>query len=161
MGATKALERDQPVHISQGTKRRRAAIVVVALLVHATLLVRGGSDPHKLFGFRPFNESDTWQAEIVRVLTDGERRPIDDGTWAYEWNQLVGTSKLQNPQHLRHASGGADATIDFLQRALDWIVDHTPDDPDTDHPEARVVVYRNTRGPEVHVLRSSTKGMTP
>ena len=156
--ATEDLEPSAPVRVPRRTKRLRAAAVVVALLLHGILLVRGGSDPHKLFGFRPFNESDTWQAEIVRVLANGERRPIDDGTWAYEWDELVGTSKLQSPQHLRHASAGADATLDFLQRALDWIVSHTPDDPETDHLEARVIVYRNTRGPEVHVLRSTTEG---
>lgn len=156
--ATRDLERTPAIDVPRRTRRRRAIAVVAVLLLHAALLARGGSDPHKLFGFRPFNESDTWQAEIVRVLTNGERRAIDDGTWAYEWNELVGTPKLKHPQHMRHASAGADATLDFLQRALDWIVENTPDDQDTDHLEARVVVYRNTRGPEVHRLRSASRG---
>jgi hypothetical protein len=128
-------------------------VLVVALLLHGVLLVRGGADPHKLFGFRPFNESDSWQADIVRVTADGERRPIDDGTWIHDWDDLVATNKLLRPNRLRHASAGADATIDFLARALDWVID-TAVDPDTVALEATVVVYRNTRGPEVVELRS-------
>lgn len=154
---TSVVESGRHVQVPRRTRRWRTIAIIAVLLLHGTLLIRGGSDPHKLFGFRPFNESDTWQAEIVRVFPNGERHAIDDGTWVYEWNELVGTPKLQSPQRMRHASAGADATLDFLQRALDWIVLHTPDDAETDHLEARVTVYRNTRGPEAHVLRSATK----
>jgi hypothetical protein len=138
-----------------GAGRRRVAkvVLVVALLLHGALLVRGGSDPHKLFGFRPFNESDAWQADILRVTADGDRRPIDDGTWLHDWDELVATNKLLRPGRPRHASAGADATLDFLQRALDWVVE-VVDDPDTVALEATVVVHRNTRGPETVELRS-------
>lgn len=129
-------------------------VFVGALAGHGGLLVRGGSDPHKLFGFRPFNESDTWKADIVRVTRNGERIPIDDGTWAYDWDELVGTSKLRGPGRLRHADAGADATIDFLVRALDWVMEQLPDDAETVALEATVTVFRNTRGPDVIVLRS-------
>lgn len=129
-------------------------VFVGAIAGHGALLVRGGSDPHKLFGFRPFNESDTWRADIVRVTRNGERIPIDDGTWAYDWDELVGTSKLRRPGRLRHADAGADATIDFLGRALDWVMEQLPEDAETVALEATVTVFRNTRGPEVIVLRS-------
>jgi hypothetical protein len=132
----------------------RKAVLVGALVLHGVLLVRGGSDPHKLFGFRPFNESDTWHAEIVRVAADGTRAAVDDGTWAYDWDELVGTPKLQGLGRTRHAAAGADATLDFLQRALDWSLDHIPDDPETVAFEATVTVSRTTRPPEVVVLRS-------
>jgi hypothetical protein len=136
--------------------RRRAAklVFVGALLVHGVLLVRAEADPHKLFGFRPFNESDSWRAEIVRVHADGSRIPVDDGTWAYDWDELASTPKLRNLGRLRHASAGAPASVDFLDRALDWAVDNIPDDPDTVALEARVTVFHNTRGPETIVLRS-------
>lgn len=119
--------------------------------------MRGGSDPHKLFGFRPFNESDTWQADIVRILGDGTRLPVDDGTWVYDWDELVGTSKLQRPSRTRHAAAGADATVDFLDKALAWAVGHVPDDPDTVALEAVVSITRNTRGPEIIVLHHETE----
>jgi hypothetical protein len=139
-------------------RRRFSKLVLVcAMLVHGALLVRGASDPHKLFGFRPFNESNTWQAEIVRVRADGARVPIDDGTWAYDWDELVGAPKLQQLEHLRHASAGARASVDFLRRALDWAVAHIPEDSETVALEATVTVFHNTRGPEVVVLRSADR----
>lgn len=146
-----------PRQAGRGRRRVVAAVFVVVLAVQGVLLVRGGSDPHKLFGFRPFNESDTWQADIVRVLDDDTRLPIDDGTWVYDWDELVGTPKLQRPGRLRHASAGADATVDFLERALDWVTDRIPDDPDTVALEATVTVFRNTRGPEIIELRSEVE----
>lgn len=136
-------------------RRTAAKIVLVgALCLQAVLLVRGGSDPHKLFGFRPFNESDTWQAEVVRVHEDGSRHPVTDGTWPYDWDELVDVAKLRGLDRPRHASAGADANIDFLDRALAWAVDHIPDDTDTVALEARVTVVRNTRSPETVVLRA-------
>jgi hypothetical protein len=139
------------------TARRTVAkaVLVGALVVHAALLVRGGTDPHKLFGFRPFNESDVWQADIVRVHADGSRWPVDDGTWAYDWDDLVGTAKLRGLERTRHASAGAPASVDFLERALDWAVDEIPDDEDTVALEATVTVSRNGRDPEVTVLRAT------
>lgn len=123
---------------------------VVAL--QAVLVVRGGFDVHKVFGFRPFNESDTWQADIVRVTADGDRLPVDDGTWGYEWNALVGDPTLRSPWQRRHASGGADSVMDLLDRALAWVADHTPADTETVRLEATVSVSRSARPPEIHVF---------
>jgi hypothetical protein len=141
-----------------GRRRAVKALFVGALALHLALLVHVGNEPHKLFGFRPFNESDSWQAEIVRIDADGIRRPIDDGTWPYDWDDVVANNKLRRPATYRHANAGASATLDFLQRALDWVVDRTPDDPDTIALEVRVTVYRNGRGPEEHVLTSRERG---
>lgn len=137
-------------------RRRAAQIVFVgALLVHALLLVRGGDDPHKLFGFRPFNESDAWSAHIVRVHADGSRHPVDDGTWPYDWDRLVGVPKLQGLGNLRHAAAGAPASMDFLERALRWSIEQIPDDPDTVALEATVTVVHSGRAPETYLLSSS------
>ena len=129
-------------------------MLVGALALHAALLIRGETDPHKLFGFRPFNESDSWQFEVTRVHSDGSRHPVEDGTWAYEWDERVGTNKLRGEGNFRHASAGASASLDFLDRALDWLVDNIPDDRDTVALEAHVTIYRNGRGPEHVELRS-------
>ncbi len=138
--------------------RRRAAVAKVVfigiLVLHAIVLVRAESDPHKLFGFRPFNESDTWQAEIVRVTADGDRLAIDDGSWVYDWDELVGTAKLTGPGRTHHAAAGADAIVDFLDGSLEWTLENIPDDQVTVALEATVTIHRNTRGPEVIVLRS-------
>lgn len=136
---------------------RTARVFFVAVLVaQAALILRGYHDPHKFFGFQPFNESDTWRADIYRITANGERIPVTDGAWlGYSWNELVGTPRLVDPHRLRHASSGAAATIDFLDGALDWVADHTPDDTETRILEAEVTWYRNTRGPNVTILRSA------
>ena len=142
--------------------RWRARLVrgfVIAVLVgHAALLVRGYADPHKFFAFQPFNESSTWRADIVRVTADGRRVPIEEA-WpgGYEWDELVGWEVLAQPSRTKHAYSGLGASLDFLDAALDWVADHTPDDTETLYLEARTEAYRNTRGPELGVLRSDVR----
>ena len=138
-----------PATLDRPPWRRWAAALVfsTAVVLHAFLIVNGGSDPHKRFGFRPFAESDTWRAEIVRVDGDGTRRPVDDGSWSYEWNDLVGAVELSSPWRTRHASGGARTTVDLLDRSLDWLVENTPDDPTTIRYEATVTVTHNGGAP--------------
>ena len=133
----------------RSSARRLVAVfvLVAAIVLHAALILTGGSDPHKRFGFRPFFESDTWQAEIVRVTADGDRLAIDDGTWPYEWDELVGAIKLSSPWRTGHASGGARGTVDLLDRALDWLADNTPRDRATLRYEATVTVVHNAGEP--------------
>jgi hypothetical protein len=129
--------------------------VVVVLVGHAVLLARSYADPHNFFGFQPFNESSTWRADIVRVTTDGRRIPIEE-PWpgGYDWDDLVGWRVLERPAVRKHAYSGLDASLDFLDEALDWVAAHTPDDHETWYLEAVTEGHRNTRGPEVRVLRS-------
>lgn len=134
------------------------AFVVVVLVGHAALLVRGYSDPHKFFAYQPFNESSTWRADIVRVTADGRRIPIE-APWpgGYDWDDLVRWGVLERPAERRHAYSGLGASLDFLDEALDWAADHTPEDTETLYLEATTEAYRNTRGPEVRVLRSDDR----
>jgi hypothetical protein len=136
--------------------RRRAitGFVVAVLGVQVGFLLNGYRDPHKFFAFQPFNESSTWQADIVRVTWSGERIPVDRDWFGYEWDELVDIAALRSPHRLRHAYMGVGATVDYLDEALDWIATHTPADPETRYLEATVTTYRNTRGPSVTVLRS-------
>lgn len=72
--------------------------VAAVLLGQAALLVRGYSDPHKLFAFQPFNESSTWRADVVRVTVDGRRIPIEhEWPGGYRWDELVGWGVLERP----------------------------------------------------------------
>jgi hypothetical protein len=132
--------------------------VVAVVLAQAALLLRGYDDPHKLFAFQPFNESSVWRAEVVRVTVDGRRVPIEEA-WpgGYDWDELVGWGVLERPATARHAYSGLGASLDFFAEALDWVADHTPDDTETHHLEAVVEGWRNTRGPEVLVLRSAVR----
>lgn len=150
--------RDTPARRPAWRVRTAQIFFVVVLLAQAGLILRGYHDPHKFFGYQPFNESDTWQADLWRVTADGERVPIVDGRWSgYDWDDLVGVPRLRGPERLRHASSGAAATLDFLDEALDWVAAHTPDDTETRHLEAEVTWYRNSRGPFTTVLRSEAR----
>ena len=140
-------------------RARLVRVFVAAVLVgQAALIVRSYWDPHNFFGFQPFNESSTWQADIVRVTADGERVPVGE-PWpgGYDWDELVGWNVLQHPDRLKHAYSGLDTVTDFLDEALDWVADHTPADRETRYLEATVTGYRNTRGPEHLVLRSDVR----
>ena len=128
--------------------------IVAVLGVQIGFAINGYRDPHKFFAFQPFNESSTWQADIVRVTWTGERVPISGGWAGYDWDELVGMAALQGPGRLRHAYMGVGATVDFLDDALDWVATHTPDDHETRYLEATVTTFENTRGPTVTVLRS-------
>ena len=64
---------------------------------------------------------------------------------------------LQRPERLRHAYSGLDASLDFLDEALDWVADNTPADTETLYLEAEVTGLRNTRGPEHRTLRSDDR----
>ena len=128
--------------------------VVAVLGVQVGFALNGYRDPHKFFAFQPFNESSTWQAEIVRVTWEGERLSIHDGWAGYDWDTLVDMEALREPEHLRHAYMGVGATIDFLDHALDWAATHTPADRSTRYLEANVTYFENTRGPRHAVLRS-------
>ena len=79
--------------------RRRAAKVFVAamLITQVGFLLNGYRDPHKFFAFQPFNESSTWQADIVRVTWSDARIPIDEPWSGYEWNELVDMAALRSP----------------------------------------------------------------
>jgi hypothetical protein len=138
-----------------------ARVVFVAVLAtQVGLAVNGYREPHKYFAFQPFNESSTWQADIVRVTWDGQRIPIDDPWAGYDWNTLVDMNALQNPDGLRHAYMGVGATLDFLDHALDWVAAHTPSDTETRYLEATVTYFENTRGPQQVVLRSDEREPT-
>ena len=135
-------------------------LFATVVATQVVLAFNGYRDPHKFFAFQPFNESSTWQADIVRVTTDGERIPIDE-TWSgYDWDTLVDMAALQDPEQLRHAYMGVGATLDFLDHALEWVATHTPHDRETLYLEATVTYFENTRGPHQVVLRSDERATT-
>ena len=141
----------RPLWRRRGARWFAAAIVVVQL----GLVANGYRDPHNYFAFQPFNESSTYAVELVRVLPDGERLAVPYGRWeGYDWDELIGWRALQGPWRQRHAFSGVDAVVDYLDHALDWMADNTPNDIETLYLEATVTYYRNARGPYVKVIRS-------
>jgi hypothetical protein len=137
--------------------RAAAGCFVLLIVTQLGLGLNGYRDPHKFFAFQPFNESSTWRADIVRVTWDGARVPVGEDWDGYDWNRLVHMSALQNPGQLRHAYMGVDATVDFLDGALDWVAANTPADHETRYLEAVVTYHRNTGRAEQVVLRTADR----
>ena len=144
---------------ARGRIRRVGARLVFATLALGQLyfIQRGDTDPHKHFAFRPFQESDTFRADIVRVTVDGRRVPVQRPWSGYRWHELVRERGLAHPERLSHASSGARSVIAFLDEALDWVAEHTPRDVETLYYRAEVTYFHNRRGPFQVSLRSRTR----
>ena len=139
-------------------RRLAVALVVIAQLA---LVARGYWSAHKEFAFQMFPESSTWQAEIVRVTTDGTRVPVDRPWAGYRWDELVTGRGLGYPELRHHADAGLDNQLAFLAAALDYVADNTPRDDETRYLEATVTTWHNTDGREVTVLRSDDRADAP
>ncbi len=134
--------------------RLRRFVFVAVILLQVFFVVRAYSAPHKEFGFQMFPEASSWQADIVRVTEDGERVPVDQPWFGYEWSQLVPNRGLSSPWRRRHADAGLDNQLAFLDEALDWVAKNTPRDTETSYYEATVTTWYNLGEPKTTVMRS-------
>lgn len=144
---------------TRGRIRRLGARLLFATVALGQLyfIQRADADPHKHFAFRPFQESDTFRADIVRVTRDGRRISVRQPWAGYRWGELVRERGLDHPERLSHASSGARSVIAFLDEALDWVAEHTPRDQETHYYAAEVTYFHNRRGPFHVSLRSRTR----
>jgi hypothetical protein len=144
-----------PGTISESTRIRLRRVVFVGVIVlQLAFIARAYSAPHKEFGFQMFPEASTWQADIVRVTADGDRVPVDQPWFGYQWNDLVPVRGLWSPWRRHHADAGLDNQLAFLKEALTYVADNTPRDPETLYYEATVTTWYNLRDPTTQVLRS-------
>jgi hypothetical protein len=135
----------------------RRIVVVTVVVAQVGFVVRGYVADHKEFAYQMFPESSTWQADIVRVTTDGRRVPISEPWDGYQWSQMVTSRGLSRPAVRRHADAGLDNQLAFLDEALEYVAQNTPLDTETMYLEAVVTTWHNTDAPEVVVLRSSDR----
>lgn len=131
---------------------------VGVIVLQLFFVVRAYSAPHKEFGFHMFPEASSWQADIVRVTGDGERVPIDEPWFGYEWNDLVRGRGLSSPWRRHHADAGIDNQLAFLDEALAWVASHTPLDDETEYLEAEVTTWFNMGEPTTATVRSPARG---
>ena len=138
--------------------RVRYAIAGVVVAAQLVLVVTAYDAPHPVFGFQMFPEASEWQADIVRVTRSGEHIDVRD-PWpgGYRWSELVQGRGLTHPFTRHHADAGLDSTIDFLDHALDWVAEHTPNDSETDRLEATVTVWFNDDPPRTLTLTSERR----
>ena len=135
----------------------RRVVVALVVVVQLCFVARGYWADHREFAFQMFPESSTWQADIVRVTADGTRVPIDEPWAGYRWSAMVVGRGLGSAASRHHADAGLDNQLAFLDAALDYVADHTPDDRETVYLEAVVTTWHNADPPTVVVLRSDRR----
>ena len=135
----------------------RRVVVIAVVVLQLFFVARAYWSAHQEFGFHMFNESTTWQADIVRVTADGQRIPVTEAWNGYTWTDLVHTRYLAYPELVQHADAGIENQLAFLDEALDYVASHTPRDDETLYLEATVTYSRNTHAPQTRVLHSETR----
>ncbi len=134
----------------------RRVIVAAVVVVQLLLIVVAYDSDHKTFGFQMFPESSRWEAEIVRVQSDGTRVPVNED-WDYRWSELVQGRGLTNPFDNHHADSGLRNQFGYFQGSLDWVAENTPEDTSTVFLEAEVTFTDNGRGPFTRIFTSTER----
>jgi hypothetical protein len=150
----------------------RARVIFAAgwVALQAGLVLTGSRRPDGIFGFRMFPEASTLEFELDRVV-GGTALPAPGGEWSahdavgqlrhFSWRDRVTDPVLSSPGARVFAAYGADAQLARLQRALDDVALHEPEDAETERFVARVLVWHNGRGPRSVVLESAHREMRP
>lgn len=125
-------------------RNARLLFVVLFLGLQLGLILTGDLRPDRVFSFRMFNESSKLEFELYREVRTrrGVRRvPVRDGTWTartragtlaeFHWTDRVRFASLSRTSVLVHTPYGLDAQLFRLQKALDDVAAHIPDDVDT------------------------------
>jgi hypothetical protein len=132
-------------------------VFVAVIVLQLAFVARGYRSDHKEFAYQMFPEASTWRADVVRVLGDGTRVPVETPWSGYRWDRLVRARGLQYPAVRHHADAGVDNQLAFLRAALDYVATHTPRDRETRYLEARVTYWHNDDPPRVVVHRSRAR----
>jgi len=150
--------------------RARVAFAAVWLAGQVTLIVTAGRRPDHIFGFRMFPEASTMQVHLARVTATGEL-PAPGGEWSardasgqlrhFAWRDRVRDPVLGSLDARVFASYGADTQLARLERALDDVADHTPEDAETRRLVAHVTIWRNGRDPVTSTLESHAREAGP
>ena len=108
--------------------------------------------PDHIFGFGMFPEASTMEIHLGREI-GGARLAAPHGEWiardrtgtvrTFSWHDRVRDPILAALDLRVFASYGLDAQLARLERALDDVSSHIPDDAETTRLVAEVVVRRN------------------
>ena len=125
-------------------RKARVIFVVLFLGLQLGLVLTAQQRPDRTFAFRMFNESSSLKFELYREVKArrGRRRiPVPDGNWQartpagsvaeFHWTSRVRYASLTRPSQFVHAPYGLDAQLFRLQKALDDVAAHIPEDAET------------------------------
>jgi len=155
----------------------RVAFAACWLAGQMALVSTAGRRSDGAFGFRMFPEASTIEIRLAREIDPGVvGAPAEggvvsiaapDGEWAardvrgqlrhFSWRDRVRDPTLASVDARVFAPYGADAQLARLQRALDDVVDHVPEDAETLRLRADVLVWKNGREPLQLVLESHAR----
>ena len=146
--------------------RARVAFAAAWLALQGALVATAGARPGAAFGFRMFPEASTMEVHLERVV-DGAKRPAPGGEWSardaagqlrhFAWRDRVKDPVLGRLDERVFASYGLDAQLARLQRALDDVADHVPEDGETRRLRAVVTTTRNGGPPATVTLESHAR----
>lgn len=144
----------------------RVAFAAAWLAGQGALVLTGGSRPDGVFAFRMFPEASTIEVHLARDV-GGATVPAPGGEWSardasgqlrhFSWHDRVRDPVLGAVDARVFASYGAAGQLARLQRALDDVADHVPEDGETRRLRATVTVWRNGREPETVTLESHAR----
>lgn len=126
-------------------RKTRVVFVVLFLGLQLGLVLTADLRPDRIFSFRMFNESSQLKFELYREIRGRRGRPrrvpVTDGVWQarnkagtlaeFRWADRVRYGSLSRPSVFKHTPYGLDAQLFRLQKALDDVAAHIPDDSDT------------------------------
>jgi len=132
--------------------RARVAFAACWIAGQAALVLTASSRPDHVFGFRMFPEASTMEIHLVREVR-GARLATTRGEWrgrdrsgqprVWSWADRVRDPVLGQLDTRVFASYGVETQLARLQRALDDVADHIPDDVETDRLVASVDFWKN------------------
>jgi hypothetical protein len=141
----------------------RVAFAAFWIAGQVALILSAAHRPDHSFGFRMFPEASTMEIHLLREMRGGAVR-VPRGEWEgidaqgrsrhFSWRDRVRDPVLARLDERGFASYGADAQLARLQRALDDVADHVPEDSETVRLRADVLVWRNGREPSAVTLES-------
>jgi hypothetical protein len=130
------------------------------------LILTAGSRPDHAFGFRMFPEASTIEIRLSRELAD-RVKPAAGGEWSardehgqlrhFSWRDRVRDRTLAAVDTRIFASYGVETQLARLQRALDDVADHVPEDAETLRLRADVVFSKNGHEPASVTLASHAR----
>ena len=151
-------------------RQARVAFAAVWIAGQGALVFTSGARPDHIFGFRMFPEASTLEIHLWRDTASGPVRALG-GEWSasdesgqrrhFSWRDRVRDPTLAAVDARVFASYGVDAQLARLQRALDDVAIHIPEDAETLRLRAEVTVRKNGGAPAVTILSAPVIPVAP
>ncbi len=143
--------------------RARIAFAVLWIAGQGALVLTASRRDDQCFGFRMFPEASRIEVHLVRDV-GGRSVPTAAGEWSatdasgqlrhFSWRDRVRDPELRALDQRIFASYGAETQLARLQRALDDVAAHIPEDGETKRLRAEVTVWKNGHDPVTRTLES-------